>query len=286
MRLVLFSNAGLRPDSTCLYFVRAFERVLGTGNVWHVQTQEELQSLKGTEADLFLKVDDGQSWQEWNDKLHPSAYYVIDTHLDPWREDYENRYNFDSLFFAQKNALVQRWRCPDRTWLPLGCDPEYHDVGKKPKRYDVCFLGNFHSSYGTERLDYVDHLFKNVDVPFYSNYRILQAYTEKMAESKLVLNRSLNKDVNMRFFEAMCSGSALLTDRIPDQDVLGFKEGVHYIGYDSKEEMVDKAKWYLEHEWNREQIAIEGQILARQQHTYTDRVLEMLKVLKQEKVNV
>lgn len=289
MKLVLYSNAGLRPDSTCMYFVWAFEALLGKDNVRHIQTKEELDSLDGTEADLYLKVDDGQEWQRWdNPKLHPSAYYIIDTHLDmEWRQKLAREAGFDYLFLSQKKGVnVDGWHTGNRLWLPLACDPTYHDVGPQPKKYDLCFMGNFHSIYGLERMDYVDAAFKAVDKPFYSRYRTFKPYTQKMAESKIVLNKSLNEDVNMRFFEATCSGSMLLSDILWDQHTLGFEDGVNYAGYTNKEEMLEKIKYYLAHDEERETIAAKGKALAQSKHTYIDRARRIVEMVVKEKVNV
>lgn len=285
MRLVIFSNVGLRPDSTSIYFINAFRQVLSSNNVWHIQSQEELNKLTGTEADYYLKIDDGQEWQRWeNHKLQPSGYYVIDTHIDlEWRQKLVKEANFRDLFFAQRKALNETWNAPNRLWVPLGCDLQYHNVGRRIKKHDVCFMGNFHTKYADTRLDFVDTIFKTVDKPFFSNMRTFHKYTEAMAESKLVFNKALNGDVNMRFFEGLCSGSALLSDVLPDQEELGFKSMEHYIGYQSKDDMIDKIKYFLKHDDERENIANKGHALVSSEHTYTDRVLQILKEIQRNK---
>ena len=82
----------------------------------------------------------------------------------------------------------------------------------------------------------------------------------------------------MRMFEALGSGSFLLTDTIPeDQNV--FREGVHFVGYSNMNDMIDKAKYYLEHEDERAAIAARGQARTLLDHTYAKRMQTVSQVL-------
>ena len=99
MKIIILSNTGLRPDSTSLYFVRAFKKLLGDSNVTHLQTDSEIKALKGNEADHYIKIDDGQSWITFNPNLHPSSYYCIDTHIETdWRLNVAKWAGFDNIF--------------------------------------------------------------------------------------------------------------------------------------------------------------------------------------------
>ena len=81
-----------------------------------------------------------------------------------------------------------------------------------------------------------------------------------------------------RSFEALGSRSFLLSDHIADNQNV-FKEGVHYVGYKDKDDMVDKAKYYLEHDAEREKIAQAGYLEAVSNHTYMHRVVEVLEIV-------
>ena len=280
----------LRADSTGVYFKKGLIEFLGPQNVMHVYP-ENLKNLTGHEAELFLKIDDGCSWNRWNPNLHPSIYYIIDTHIDlEWRQDLAKEGNFDLLCFAQTEGLREKWHTDFKGWVPLGCDKDIHDVGQKEKKYDVGFIGHFHSKYAAERIDYIHELFKSFPNFFYSNMRFFKDYTTKLAELRVVFNKSLNGDVNMRVFEALCSGSCLLTDRLPGLSSLGLIENVHYVGYSSKEEMIEQMKMLLSDEQRREEIAKRGQNIAQRFHTYTDRVKDIIKlsmlIKTEEKENV
>lgn len=278
MRLIVFSNVSLRKDSTSLYFIRAFQKLLGESNVCHIESLSDLQALQGGEADHYIKIDDGQSWQTWNPKLHPSTYYVIDSHIETdWRLKTAKEGQFDNIFVAQKEGLSLPWHTENKWWVPVGAELDSHFVGARPKKYDVCFIGNFHSGYREARIEYVHELFKAFpSFYFSSNSRFFKELAEKHAQTRIVFNKSLNGDINMRFFEGICSGSALLTDRNVNLAELGFRDGLDYIGYDSIEEMKEKATFYLKHEDLRERIASDGMQFVHDNHTYDHRAKQIL----------
>ena len=62
----------------------------------------------------------------------------------------------------------------------------------------------------------------------------------------------------MRLFEATGMGSLLLTDEDSDIDSV-FEPGIEVVTYSSFQECVDKINYYLEHESERERIALKGQ---------------------------
>jgi spore maturation protein CgeB len=106
--------------------------------------------------------------------------------------------------------------------------------------------------------------------------------SKKFCESKIVLNISIGNDLNMRFFETMMSGSFLLTNKIPElksAEKYGFIEGIHYVAYTSLKDAIKKAKYYIEHDEEREKIAKAGYKQALKTGTYKARVEEILKVV-------
>lgn len=275
MKIIISFENRVRPDSTGVYFLLAAAQ-LGH-EVVHV-LPEHIQDVKPGDADLYLKVDDGLSNQVWNANLHPSAYYAIDTHIDVgWRLNFAGSGNFDYVFTAQEEGSRLPWSCKDVSWVPLGCDPDSHHVGEREKVYDGCFIGNFHTAYANKRIDTVHEFFKNTPKPYFGN-RMFKEMAEKYSQSKLVLNQAINGDLNMRFFEALCSGSCLVTDRLPDLEKLGFVDGVHYAGYSSLPELGEVVRDLLSNDEKREGIARNGRRAATQ-HTYAARVKTILEKL-------
>lgn len=279
MKIIVSFEDRIRPDSTGIYFVRAAQQ-LGH-EVRHVYP-EDIGSVKMGDADFYLKVDDGLSNQVWNPELHPSAYYCIDTHIESgWRIRFAKDGCFDYVTVAQSEGLKLPWHVhPENlSYLPLGCDPEVHHVGEREKIYDGAFIGNFHTEHAGKRIDTV-HAFFEVCPKIYFGNRMFREMTEKYAQSKLVLNQAINEDVGMRPFEAMCSGSCLVSPRLPDMERLGFVDGVHYAGYSDLNELKSVTKDLLSNDEKREGIARNGRRIATQ-HTYAVRLRQLLERLPQ-----
>jgi spore maturation protein CgeB len=271
MKIIVSFEDRIRPDSTGVYFVRAAQQ-LGH-ETFHVYP-EDIHKVKPGDADFFLKVDDGLASQVWNPELHPSAYYAIDVHLDTdWRLRFAEHGKFDYVTVAQSCGLDLPWHV-NPSYLALGCDPEIHHVGERDKVYDGAFIGNFHTEHAGKRIEAVNEFFNHTPKPYFGN-RMFREMTEKYAQSKIVFNQAINKDVGMRPFEAMCSGSCLVSPRLPDMERLGFIDGVHYAAYSGIDEIGPIVKELLSNDDKREGIARNGR-RASISHTYAVRLRELL----------
>ena len=89
--------------------------------------------------------------------------------------------------------------------------------------------------------------------------RILEEMALFYSRCRIAFNRSLNEDLNMRVFEALCSGSMLLTDRLPVESGLErlFQDRDHLVLYDD-DSLEGLVSYYLENVEEREAIAAKG----------------------------
>lgn len=276
-----------RNDGNPLYATHCLRKLFGHENVLHVFPRDDISGLGS--FDFNFHVDWGEDAFGWTDFQvpSPSIYWTSDTHLG-----YEYRLarakRSDWVFCAQQKAVqdfirdgIPANRC---FWLPHAFDPlaysrGFFDVKKNDwnrgiyvaKRYDVCFIGHMNDA---NRIDHVDRLFREFP-NFYWGIKKFHEAAEVYNQSRIVFNVSARHELNMRVFEALGSGAFLLTDRMEDSET-PFKDGVHYVMYDSLDDMVDKANYYLEHEDEREQIAEAGHIEALRSHSCMHRVLKML----------
>jgi hypothetical protein len=200
---------------------------------------------------------------------HPMAYWASDTHLG-----YDYRLSMarkaDFVFCAQKKAVedMKRDGIPNPIWLPHAVEPQaYPKFDLLTKKYDVCFVGHVNSR---NREDALDRLFKEFP-NFYYGQALFDEAARKFAESKIVFNIAMKEDINMRCFEALATGSFLLTDWVPSIDEL-FEDGKHLVLYRSMEECIEKAKYYLKHDDEREKIAQAGYEHVVKNHTIQNRV--------------
>ena len=183
--------------------------------------------------------------------------------------------DFDLVFAAQRDGADQLRRAgiDSATRLPLACDPEIHRKHEVAQRYDVAFVGNVFPGPRTDLLDLVQRTYPR---SFLGN-----AYFEEMARTysaaRIVFNRSIRNDVNMRVFEAVACGSLLVTNDLGDNGQAElFQDGVHLATYREAEDLLDKLAFYLEHEDIRERIAAAGRSETIEKHTYRHRMQAVL----------
>ena len=89
-----------------------------------------------------------------------------------------------------------------------------------------------------------------------------------------------NGFISNRIFDVLACNGFILTD-----DVAGIEKlfGDSVVTYSTKEEMNKKIKYYLEHTDEREALSKKGREMVLQNHTYKNRVEQILKTLKEEK---
>lgn len=269
---VIFDNTA-RPETTGVYCRRALGEMV---EVEHF-LPTEFEQLRRQRFDLYLAIDDGLHYRLPPD-LGPSAWWVIDTHLDfDWAK--KRAPEFDYVFAAQRDGAEKLRECgiASATWLPLACDPVLHGRQSVSPKYDVSFVGN---AFPGIRQDLLEAIAKHFPNSFIGN-RYFEEMAAVYSASKIVFNRSLKNDVNMRVFEGLASGSLLVTNDLAENGLNEqFREGQQFVAYRDQEELLDKLRFYLEHDEARERIAAAGhaEVLAR--HTYRHRMETLLQTIE------
>ncbi len=276
---VIFDNT-LRPETTGTYCRRALGKLVQAGEITTVEhfLPTELDHVSQDQFNLFLYIDDGLDWSI-PDHLRPAAWWAIDTHLN-FERCLQKAAQADFTFATQQDGAEQLKKAGIKTamWLPLACDPEIHAQQELSKEYDISFVGHILPGERQNLLNLLQEKFPNSFIG--------QEYYEKMAaiysQSKVVFNRSILNDVNMRVFEGLCSGSLVITNNLSSngQEEL-FQDSVHYVVYQNAEELLEKLNYYLEHDDIREQIAQAGRTRVLEAHTYQHRMETILKECQQ-----
>ena len=96
--------------------------------------------------------------------------------------------------------------------------------------------------------------------------------------SKINLNitlRSIRNGIPLRAMDIMGSGGFLLTNHQNDF-AMHFVDGEDYVSYSDRDDMLEKIKYYLVHEDERKIIAENGCRKVRSEHTYTQRLSEII----------
>lgn len=263
----LFSDRA--EHTTARYFARAIRGLEG----WQCVYLDALfdPTLLGLE-DILFYVDPAPAWPLGLESVScRTMAYFIDVHQD-LHSRLQVAQLFDAVFIAQKEFVTAFRQMGHRRayWLPLACDPAVHSMYSETRPYDVGFVGKL-GKRGTSRYESLLSVLPNYQTNDYSRYYLPREMAVVYSRSKIVFNASINRDLNMRVFEAMAAGALLVTDRIGNGLSELFQEGIHYIGYSTIPEAMEKIGYFLERNAERERIAHAGQRVVLEHHTYRHR---------------
>lgn len=212
----------------------------------------------------------------------PTLWYAIDTHMDFEKHVRIGRL-FDMTLVAQFQyvAPLMARGLTQVQWLPLAFAPELLPSTQHERDIDIAYVGSDNSTMHPQRSSLLQALRGR-----FPSHRFGRATPEEMgriyASARIVFNRSVNNDLNMRFFEAMGAGAVLVTDRVVDNGVETlFEEGRHYLCYESEDDLLRKVSDILQDKDRLRAIGTAAQSLVLSRHTYTHRAADLVTSLAQ-----
>lgn len=290
---IWYHNNFGRNDGAPLYYWNLMKNKLGI-DVDHLMPEGDTRRFG--QFDYHLWVDYGEdglptdkSWRIPDDG-GKKIYVCSDCHIDEAGRDYRfDRANqFDYVFFNQLRALEEWSKLKESgsekgivaNWLPHAAEPDVYKNFEILKKYDIGFIGHMQDTKNYNditRLEFLEAMFEAFPNFYfgtrhqsYPERNLFEDASKRFGESRIVLNISITDDVNMRVFEALSSGSFLLTNELPTMKFFG-EEGKHWATYSTIREAIEKTKYYLAHEDEREEIAKAGHELFLKEHTYEHR---------------
>lgn len=108
-------------------------------------------------------------------------------------------------------------------------------------------------------------------------YRILYQSQVALNRHGTIAGRSA---VNMRLYEATGMGAFLVTDRKDDLGEL-FEDGREIVSYETADDLVEKIRYYVANDDERRTIAEAGQRRTLSEHTYAERMRDLVAILEQ-----
>lgn len=214
----------------------------------------------------------------------PTLAIAHDWHLNT-QACLENAARFD--FVVGDRAFVELLRKQGHThcapWIGYSFQPGNHQLWPGMEReWDLSFIGDLSYLHHPRRTQDLARL-RRLSPP----YRILigshyygQDYVRILNQSKIVFNRSVRGELNMRSFEAAACGALLLLERDNLEVHTLFQDGVSCVLY-GDDDLEDKIIHYLQHAESRQRIAAEGMRLVHTQHSPEQRFRELLAFLPQ-----
>ena len=247
-------------------------------------------------------------------KLYPETIKLISslgiTTVGYWTDDplnYEssmiNAPSYD-IYLTNCSKTLGRYKDSGLTnvhHLPTAVDTKHYSRAKIRKRYDISFIGS-HSVHREDILSQLEvnglHIFgkgwqNNSSISqWHKNDNIDSAQLHSGAfgrHTNLVFNQTkvnlnihstLGKDhsIGSRIFETLSAGGFLLSDWIDEIDNF-FEPDKHLVCFHTVEEMNEKAKFYVNNDRARNEIADAGYEHVLKHHSYDARVKDLLKII-------
>lgn len=257
------------------------------GKEYANQMIKEVALLEGVDKILFLLYLD---YIDYDMFKYLSDNYPIETII--WLFDDDKRYPQTIELTKQFNKVVTTLKDRHKTRVEKGFNSYlaqfaanhylYRDFGLK-KIYDVVFIGQ---NFGNRQM-YVDYLKSNgINVLAlgrgWSDGRVTQAQMiEIFNKAKIVLNFSSSaghpelKFLKGRVFEIPTTGAFLLTEECEELDDY-FRVGNELDRFGTKEEMLEKVKYYLSNDELREKISLNGKRKVLKNYTFARYLGEIL----------
>lgn len=210
----------------------------------------------------------------------PTVFYSVDT----WQcyMDYREALHYDVVFAGQRAyvPLLRETGSRHVYWLPMACNPKVHRPVDAEKSHDIVFVGGTSEPVHWQRARLLETLQSRFDV--LARERV---YGEEMVTTfstgRAAFNHSAVQDVNMRIFEALAMGCALLTNRDAERNGLSdlFTDGEHLLMYEEEADLIRKVSQLLGDEALRERLAANGRVNVLERHTYGHRVEAILRTV-------
>lgn len=139
----------------------------------------------------------------------------------------------------------------------------------------IGFCGNW-----INRGEWVNHIERS-GIPVKKNIFVIGDDMVRTINSyKIHFNRNIADDINFRTFETLGCRTFLLTNHTPGLETL-FNIGENIITYSDKVDLIDKVKYYLEHDEERDEITRKGYEHVKNNHTYDNRAQQLVDIIKE-----
>ena len=212
----------------------------------------------------------------------PRAFYALDPHLNLyWHQKYAS--SFDLVFTTQRSSLsALRHRGRPVYWLPWAVNLNAIYDHRLPRRFDIAFVGRLDPRLRRKRHLILETLKSRFPVQIRGDCPENQVDQGELgriySQARMVVNESIQGEVNLRVFEALAAGALLLTEDVGANLSGLFTPGKHLITF-GPEDLLDKAAYYLAREEERQAVARQGQEEVWARHDTLARARQFLEFL-------
>jgi hypothetical protein len=249
--------------------------VWGLGQPTFTTSFEEI--VKDYDVVFVMENYDQQQWLPDFSKVNKlKVFWSIDSHCVLGQHVFFSKISKFDIHLNSTEGYLKHFarHSPRCVWFPNAYPDDLID--HRPQVQKVHNLG-FCGSMISDRVKWLDAISQHIPV-HRDVFVIGDAMVDALNSYKIGLNKTLADDVNYRVFETVGAKTLLLSNLVPTIDQL-LTPDKHFISYDSLQDLVDKAKYYLEHSDKALEIAEAGYNHVRVHHTYYERTKQLLTVI-------
>ena len=195
-----------------------------------------------------------------------------------------NSTKYDIIFGRYLSMVedLKRYKVPGIIkFLPWSVDTNKYKKLNIKKSVDVAAIFQAHARIHSDRRLLKNRLSKMILNSFIGT-AWFEEYIQKINESKICISSNVKSPrLSGKYYEILACGTFFLTTRPEDFGTLGFKNGKHLILYENDfNDLESQIKYFLEHEEEREKIALEGMKFVRKYHNTELRVKEFIELIE------
>ncbi len=151
-------------------------------------------------------------------------------------------------------------------------------------RIHSCYLGHdtypsVRSTRGPGGSQFLDELSRIMPDKFINKNGLTgKAYGAFLNNGLITVQNSRHKEITRRIFEGAACGTLVITDRLPEKTNIDtmFVEDHDIVYYDTMAECISKINYYLNDPRERNRITLNGRKKVTEEHTQTQRVIQIL----------
>lgn len=292
IKILLIQEAGRNPPNKEFREALSMQRALITlghqARVWglnHPYFDEPFEdAARGFDAVLLLEQYDQTGWvPDISGFKGPRAFWSVDSHCNLTEHVNQAQRQQATHLLSSTKRFLDYYHVPGmkKYWFPNCYDdtlvfpmPEIDRVNP------VGFCGNLNNR--GPWLDLMDSYFEDAGLPRVKRdiFVIGQDMVSALNSYTISFNRNIDIDINYRTFETCGTKTFLLTNYTPGLEDL-FEIGRELVTYGSGEDLLIKARYYLNHPGEREAIAEAGFRRVKRDHTYLRRAHQLVEILNE-----
>jgi hypothetical protein len=216
----------------------------------------------------------------------PTVYFDVDTYAYTHRRiRWGSLFDHIAVFHPGYEDQFHRAGHPGAFLLPHAVRGEFFEGPDPNREFELGWVGQSSGPIYRKRAEWLPKLsaaFRTNDLSrSYTQSEVADVYRH----SRIVVNIGRDdfpQDANLRVFEVLASGALLVTALPTELSRIGFKENVHFVGYQQEGDIVPIVRKYLLEEESRWRIAEAARRKVLDEHTYDARVEQLLTHLQQQ----